>query len=186
VRLATATAIRSRRKLAGEYSLFFLSRAVQVAELTWSPPFLDTIASDRFEEQINVNFGFSKNEVSFLYTMIVESVPDYCLVFRAIPPLSDRKSGLEGFRLDGRYVSAKSKQSSFHCSSASDFLSDPEPSKAETLPTPTGVEVHMCIPGGEEGVLAFIRALEDCLREYGVKFGEGRGGGGGVLYYKLF
>jgi hypothetical protein len=49
---------------------------------------------------------------------------------------------------------------------------------------PTGVEVHMSVPGGEEGVLAFIRALEDCLREYGVEFGEG-GREGGFLYYKL-
>jgi hypothetical protein len=45
----------------------------------------------------------------------------------------------------------------------------------------------MCVSGGEEGVLAFICALEDCLREYGVEFGEERGQGrGGVLYYKLF
>jgi hypothetical protein len=140
--------------------------------------FLDTAASDRSEYPVNVNFGFLKeNEVSFLYTMITEWMPDYCQVFRAIPPVSDWESGLGDFKLD---VSEKTKQSSFY--SDSDTSSDLESLKAGTLTTPTGVEVHMCVPGGEEGVLAFIRALEDCLKEYGVEFGEERGG---ILYYKL-
>jgi hypothetical protein len=140
-------------------------RVVESKPLTHIILFLDTVASDSSEYQINVNFGFSKkNEVSFLYTMITERMPDYCQVFRAIPLISDWESGLGGLKLDGNSY----------------------PLEAETSSTTTGVEVHMSVPGGEEGVLAFICALEDCLMEYDVEFREKRRRGGEVLYYKLF
>ena len=109
--------------------------------------------------------------------MIMEWMPNYAQVFRAIPPLFDQESGIGSFKLDAHNVSDKTNHSH----------SDPRPLEAETLPMPTGVEVHMCVPGGEEGVLAFTCALEDCLKEYGIEFGEERGrSGGGLLYHKLF
>jgi hypothetical protein len=151
------------------------------------PLFWTSVASHKSEYHVNVNFGFSKkNEVSFLYTMIAECIPDFCQVFRVVPPVSSAwESGVGSSKLDVDYVSDETKQSSFS-SSVSNFRSDPVSLEAETLPTSTVVEAHMCVPGGEEGVLAFIGALEDCLREYGIEFGEDRGrGGGGVQYYKL-
>jgi hypothetical protein len=118
--------------------------------------------------------------------MIVECISDYCQVFRVVPPVSDWESGVRDLKLDADYVSDKTiKQSSF--SSVSDSRSNPEYLEAATLPISTGVEVHMCVPGGEAGVLNFVRVLEDCLRHYGVEFGEDGGReGGGVHYYKLF
>jgi hypothetical protein len=88
-------------------------------------PSLDTAASDRSERQVNVNFGFSKkNEVSFIYSMIVEWIPDYCQVFRVIPPLSDWESGLGSFKLDAHSVSDATRQAFF---SSSSFDSDSIP-----------------------------------------------------------